>query len=430
MKKNFNKRVIIGKLILIVIIGALLGVSCIFSSQIENLLHIGNNITNYASYKVISQDDLMVHYLDVGQADCTFIEFPDGKNMMIDAGIASSSDHIIEYVQKLGVSTIDYFILTHSDNDHIGGAKDILDTFEIKNIYRPFQIASNATNEMLMSYYETYKDALSFNIIDTKVYANTIDAIYAETYVDNGTTYQASVTVTYDGLKIFNEESGYNFEFFAPLIRTGAPGFNYLQTRTYGYPTKYYGNGTAQSKNDASPVMLLEYKEKSFIFTGDAGSTVEKETIDSLLAEEKERFTNVDVMQAGHHGSKTSNSQYFLDVVLPEYFVVSCGKNNKFGHPDQEVIERVNSLSHNVSDYLLITYEVGDITFGFDENDMLVYYAQNSGSGIVIKYYQIAICIFVLATIIIISVKVTGNKKATAKRAIRQTKKTINDFKS
>lgn len=430
MKKNFNKRVVIGKLILIVIIGALLGVSCIFSSQIESLLHIGGNSTNYASYKSISQDDLKIHYLDVGQSDCTFIEFPDGKNMMIDAGIPAEAEHIINYVKNLGISQIDYFILTHSDNDHVGGAKDVFEAFEIVNVYRPFQISTKATNEMLLSYYNTYKDSLEFNVIDTKVYGNFIDAIYSETYEKDGTIYQASVTVTFDGLVIASEEAGYNFEFFAPLVRAGAPGFDYTATRTYGCATKYYGNGTAQSKNDASPVMLLEYKEKSFVFTGDAGADVEKDTIDSLSIEEKERFTNVDVMQAGHHGSKTSNSEYFLNVALPDYFVISCGKDNKYGHPNQEVVDRVNNLPHNVSDYMLITYEVGDITFGFDKGDNLIYYAEKSGSGIVIRYYQIAICIFVLATIIIISVKVTGNKKTTAKRAVRQTKKTINDFKS
>lgn len=174
--------------------------------------------------------------------------------------------------------------------------------------------------------------------------------------------------------------------------------------------------------------MLLEYHEKSFIFTGDASETVEKDVMSTLSPEEKEHFKNVDVMQAGHHGSRYSNSEEFLALVSPNYFVISCGKDNRYKHPHSEVLERVKALPHTVSDYILITYESGDILFGLDKDGNLVYAANASGSGITVYYWEIALAIFVIGTIIILSVKVTKNKKATAKRAVSTAKKTVNKY--
>lgn len=430
MKNQFNKKVFLGKFILIILLGVICGVSCLFSSQIERALGIGDKSASFSAKEDIV-DGLKVHYLDVGQGDCTFIEFPDDTTMMIDASIASYSQHIIKYVQDLGVSKIDYFVLTHSDNDHVGGAKAVFDAFEIANVYRPFQIAGKVVGgqtepiaeETLKEYYETIYPG-DIQVATNNSYANFIKSAYSETYTSGGATYKANVTVTYDGIKIPEAISAeFSFEFFAPLVRTGASKINYEETGTRGYPTKNYGNA-----NDSSPVMLLEYHEKSFIFTGDASETVEKDVMSTLSPEEKERFKNVDVMQAGHHGSRYSNSEEFLALVSPNYFVISCGKDNRYKHPHSEVLERVKALPHTVSDYILITYESGDILFGLDKDGNLVYAANASGSGITVYYWEIALAIFVLGTIIILSVKVTKNKKATAKRAVSTAKKTVNKY--
>lgn len=426
MKKEFNKKIFLTKFILIVVLGVIMGISCLFSSQIETALGIGKKSSSMSAKEEIV-DGLKVHYLDVGQGDCTFIQFPDDTTMMIDASIASYSEHIIEYVQNLGVSQIDYFVLTHSDNDHVGGAKAIFDAFEIVNVFRPFQIAvkkvgsetSAIEEEKLKDYYPGDVQTATNNS-----YLNFIKSAYSETYVKNGAMQSATVTVSYDGIVISSTkaEVEFSFEFFAPLVRSGASEFDEA-TSTRGYPTKNNGNA-----NDSSPVMLLEYNTKSFIFTGDASETVEKEVMSTLSAEEKARFKNTDVMQAGHHGSRYSNCEEFLELVLPNYFVVSAGKNNRYKHPHQEVIDRVKALPHTVSDYFLITYESGDILFGLDESGNLIYSANAGGSGIVVYYWEIALGIFVLGTIIILSVKITKNKKATAKRAVSTTKKTLKKY--
>lgn len=427
MKKEFNKKVFLTKFILIVVLGIIMGVSCLFSSQIETALGIGNKSASMSAKEEIV-DGLKVHYLDVGQGDCTFIQFPDNTTMMIDASIASYSSHIIEYVQDLGVSQIDYFVLTHSDNDHVGGAKAVFDTFEIVNVYRPFQIAvKKVGNETSAIEEEKLKDYYPGDVqtATNNSYLNFIRSAYSETYTKDGAEHSANVTVSYDGIVISSTIASvsFTFEFFAPLIRAGGFEIDYASTSTHGYPTKNNGNA-----NDSSPVMLLEYSDKSFVFTGDASETVEKEVMNTLNETEKVRFKNIDVMQAGHHGSRYSNCEEFLALVSPNYFVVSAGKDNRYGHPHQEVIDRVKALPHTVSDYLLVTYESGDILFGLDKNGNLIYSANASGSGITVYYWEIALGIFVLGTIIILSVKVTKNKKATAKRAVSTTKKTLKKY--
>ena len=244
---------------------------------------------------------------------------------------------------------------------------------------------------------------------------------------------QAKVTVSYDGLKIIanNTDVNFTFEFFAPLIRS-TTAFDYESTQTYGYPTKIYdedreGHKVASgvTKNSCSGVMLLEYKENSFLFTGDATNLVEDDVRDSLTASERARFEKVNVFQAGHHGAETSNSEEFLNLIQPTYVVVSCGLNNKYKHPSEAFVQRLENLSHDVNDYLLRTDKMGDIVFGYSEDGSLLYYASQAGSGnaITVYWWEIALGIFVVVTVVIISVKFTKNVHATTKRVVNKVKK-------
>lgn len=424
MKKQFNKKVFLTKFVLILVLGIVLGVSCLFSTKIETALGIGGKSSSLSTKQDVV-DDLKIHYLDVGQGDCTFIEFPDDTTMMIDASIGSKADHIIEYVQDLGITQIDYFILTHSDNDHAGGTKKVFEAFEIVNVYRPFQVAIQSDGTPISE--DLLKDYCSMTSASkTASYQNFVRAIYSETYTNSGETHSSNVYVSNDGMKIesTSERASFVFEFFGPLIDSSEGEFVFEETKTHGRPTKNYGNA-----NDSSPVMLLEYKEKSFLFTGDASETVEKGVIESLEPNEKTRFENVDVMQAGHHGSRTSNSEELLSITKPNYFVASAGSKEHYGHPHDEVIERLKTYSHSVSDYLLITRDCGDIMFGFDKNGNLIYVANAGGTGVTVYYWEIALSIFVVGVIVILSVKVTKNKKATAKRVVKQTEKTLKKYK-
>ena len=84
-------------------------------------------------------EDFSVHYLNVGQGDCIFMQFPDGKNILIDCGEKDEnlSEFIVKFIKGLEVESIDYFVLTHPNSDHIGNAIDIIENFAVKTIFTP-----------------------------------------------------------------------------------------------------------------------------------------------------------------------------------------------------------------------------------------------------------------------------------------------------
>ncbi len=122
----------------------------------------------------------------------------------------------------------------------------------------------------------------------------------------------------------------------------------------------YYRN--EEESNDRSLILLADFNGTKFLFTGDAGKKIE-----NTLMKEKKNL-DCDVFKASHHGSKYSNSENFLKYITPEYTVISCGANNSYGHPHEEVIaalERVDSAIYR-------TDEEGDITFYMSGNDIIV----------------------------------------------------------
>lgn len=108
-------------------------------------------------------------------------------------------------------------------------------------------------------------------------------------------------------------------------------------TMTFLGPDIEYGD-----TNDDSICLKITHGENSMMFTGDAGREPERDMIDAGFDLE------ADLLQAGHHGSSTSNSYYFLREVNPEYVVISCGENNMYGHPHEEALSRFNDLGAEV----------------------------------------------------------------------------------
>lgn len=95
-------------------------------------------------------DMLVAHFIDVGQGDANFIELPNGETMLIDAGIQSSGDDIIEYIENLGYTNIDYVVSTHPHADHIGGMALVIEAFNVENIYMPKAVSTSKTYENLL----------------------------------------------------------------------------------------------------------------------------------------------------------------------------------------------------------------------------------------------------------------------------------------
>ena len=226
--------------------------------------------------------ELQIQYLDVGQADATLIRLPNGQTMLIDAGGNATADRLVEYIAKQGVKRIDFLIGTHPHEDHIGGLDKVIEAFDIGEIYLPKVADSQVPTT------RTYEDVLA--AVDQKGLR-----------VNRGAA----------GTVLFQRD-----ELSARLLAPNSDAYDEL--------------------NSYSIVVLLTYGERKFLFMGDAESDSEQEIL--------ERFGNVtaDVLKCGHHGSSTSTSQAFLDSVSPEYAVISCGRDNSYGHPHQETLERLD----------------------------------------------------------------------------------------
>lgn len=227
-------------------------------------------------------DDSMpgIFFLDVGQADSILVKSPTGEHMLIDAGKNDGADDLIKTLKDYGVDDIDYLILTHPHEDHVGGADTVFEHFEVKNVISP-DIGA-----------------------DSKTWRDVVDAIEAEGCMD----ITASVGATYT---LFE---GCKFEILGPV-------------------------DADTDLNNASIVLRLDYYESSFLFTGDA----EKEAEEAILARVGKEKLDVDVLKSGHHGSSTSSSEEFLSAVTPNYAVISCGKDNSYGHPHEETLEKYSS---------------------------------------------------------------------------------------
>ena len=106
---------------------------------------------------------------------------------------------------------------------------------------------------------------------------------------------------------------------------------NIDNNKLYFLQTKLYDN-----ENDNSNVIYTELNGYKFMFMGDAGVTTEKEIIN------KYNLTNIDVLKVGHHGSKTSSGKEFINEINPRYSIISVGKNNRYGHPNKEVLGKLD----------------------------------------------------------------------------------------
>ena len=172
--------------------------------KIKNLFNQNNN-QNQNDYINTNNDLLKVHYLDVGQGDSIFVELPNNETMLIDAAESYQSENIINYLKNLNYQKKDYVIGTHPHTDHIGGLKDIINTFEIGKIYMPKVVSTTKTYESLLM---AIKDKnLKINtakagtsIIDTDALKINILAPNSETYTELN-NYSVVTKITYGTTK-------------------------------------------------------------------------------------------------------------------------------------------------------------------------------------------------------------------------------------
>lgn len=228
------------------------------------------------SYLPIDDGAFSVHFIDVGQGDCTLIKTENG-NMLIDAGENGYETTVLNYLEEHGVADLEYFVATHPHSDHIGGAAEVVSGLTVKNVIIPKLSATNTPS--------------------TKTYEKMLLAIRDS------------------GARVISAKSGAKYSF-------GDVEFTVLS------PFKQDEN-----LNNMSVTLKLTYGSHSFMFTGDAEKEVEKQLLDSGYD------LRADVYKLAHHGSITSNSVKFFDAVNPEIAVISYGVDNSYGHPHDEIID-------------------------------------------------------------------------------------------
>ena len=130
---------------------------------------------------------------------------------------------------------------------------------------------------------------------------------------------------------------------------------NIDNNKLYFLQTKEYDN-----ENDNSNVIYMEIDSYKFMFMGDAGVEKEKDILDKYI------ISNIDVLKVGHHGSKTSSSESFIDEINPKYSIISVGKNNRYGHPNKEVL---NNLENSI---IYRTDQAGSIMFKIKNNKLKI----------------------------------------------------------
>ncbi len=256
-------------------------------------------------------DRLRVAFADVGQGDMTVISTPSGHTIVVDGGPdPDRAARILDAQTPLWKRTLTLVILTHPHADHLSGLNEIMRRYRVERVLeyrRPYESA----------------DYLAWIRLSDSEGAESLDA-------------RAGMRVTFD--------DGVEIHVLAPA--DASPRDTYLDA------------------NDASVVIRLIYGNASFLLTGDVFSNGER------LLLESGQILDSDVLKVAHHGSKTSSGAPFLHAVSPRAAVISAGLNNRFRHPDPEIVERLERLEP--APRIFKTFENGTITFETDGRIMIV----------------------------------------------------------
>lgn len=257
----------------------------------------------FLAYRNQDNKYLKVVFLDVGQGDAIYIEAPNGRQILIDGGPDAKLLSSLSKVMPFADRSIDMLIATHPDMDHIGGFPLLIDNYKITSI-----IENGA-------------------ISNSKIYASLEDKISKN---------KINKIIAHRGMHVILDK---NKNIYLDIL----------------YPDR---DISKLDSNDGSIVGKLVYGENSFMFTGDASLYVEN----LIEFNESDKTLKSNVLKLGHHGARTSSTSLWLEKINPKVAIVSAGKNNKYGHPHKELLDRL----YNLKIPFLSTAEKGNIIFKSD----------------------------------------------------------------
>lgn len=262
-----------------------------------SILVLSNIFVWAAFYDRRPDDTLSVYFLDVGQGDAIFIDSPQHSRVLIDGGKNRKVLTELGKILPFADKRIDVVIATHPDSDHIGGLPEVVSRLNVGTFMEPGVESENSVD-----------DELHLRLDEKNI----------------------KRLIARRGMSI-NLGQGSKLEIL--------------------FPTQNVSNWET---NRASIVARLVYGDKKFLLTGDSPIPIEK-----VLISLNKEILDVDVLKAGHHGSRTSTSEEFAEATTPEYAIISAGKDNTYGHPHKEVIDILNKMNAKI----LSTIDLGTIKF-------------------------------------------------------------------
>ncbi|MFO7941540.1 MAG: ComEC/Rec2 family competence protein [Bacillota bacterium] len=231
-----------------------------------------------------SDNELRAHFIDVGQGDAILLT-AESANILIDGGSRSAGDALVDYLRKLGIERLDLVVASHPHEDHIGGLLAVFEHFPVDTVLDAGVPHTTATFDR---------------------YLTRLERMVGE-----------------DGTQYLTPE-GQTLRFGDVTVEVLGPRFAY------------------DSLNDNSVVCRVGFRRTSFLFTGD----MERETESDLLGSGEN--VEADVLKVSHHGSRSSTSEEFLRGVSPAHAVICVGEDNSYGHPADEVLERLSEYGVRV----------------------------------------------------------------------------------
>lgn len=235
--------------------------------------------------------DLRIYFIDVGQGDSTLIITPTDKKILIDSGGSETGSFdvgkntLVPYLLDRKIISLDYICISHFDSDHCDGFKYLLNNIKVKNIILSKQYEKTDNFEEIMNIVNKKK----INILKVEVG------------------------------DILNVDKFVRFKIFSP------------------------GKFLTNDINDNSIVMKLEYNKFSCLFTGDISKKIEQDLVKKYGNELEST-----ILKVAHHGSKTSSDESFIKQVAPKISLIGVGKNNKFGHPNEEVLKILEAINSKI----------------------------------------------------------------------------------
>lgn len=306
LKKLLNGKGKSGNYILALVIIVACAAVLIKAGVVPDFVGVGNIGGNEPANSYV--DSFEVHFIDVGQGDCTLVKC-DGKTLLIDAGENGHEEKVATYLRSEGIDTLDFILCSHQHSDHMGGLPETVTEFGVETVIMPrLTEKQTPTNKT----YTAFLNALK----------------------QSGASVKAAVPG--DKYTLGSAE----FEILGPV------------------------SDDAEDLNNMSAVMMLTYKDKKFLFTGDA----EKEEELEILATDCD--LKCDVLKVGHHGSKTSSSKEFLSAASPDICVIQCGRDNDYGHPHKQALDRLKKYTSEI----YRTDICGDIVIACENGELSVNY--------------------------------------------------------